>query len=166
MCTHLRCRWPPVWAEATKRLPSTALTNRPPTLATVSPEHPATHRPVPRAPRPHHRFSAVISPPTEHHRRGNAVVVSLRPPYRHPRVPLGPSFLPGTTFSGESPPAGGATPAKGGIESPTSLSGWKAEIGPGLSKPTGPSRSRCSLFAQCRFIISTRIYSFRIQNLV
>jgi hypothetical protein len=39
------------------------------------------------------------------HRRW-ATVVSPFPPYRHPRVPLGPEFLLSTTFSDESPPAG------------------------------------------------------------
>jgi hypothetical protein len=36
----------------------------------------------------------------------------------------------------------------------------------GLFKPDGPSRCRCSPFVQCHFIISIRIYSIQIQNLV
>jgi hypothetical protein len=38
--------------------------------------------------------------------------VSPHPPYRHPHVTLGPEFLLGTTFSGESPPAGRNRPVK------------------------------------------------------
>jgi hypothetical protein len=91
-------------------------------------------------------------------------VVSLLPPYRHPWVPLGPGFLPGTTLSGESPPAGRNQPVephrrRRGLN-PLLCS--RAEIVPGLSEPTGSSRCRCSPFAQCRFIISIRIYSFQI----
>jgi hypothetical protein len=41
-----------------------------------------------------------------------ATVVSPLPPYRHPRVSLGLEFLLGTTFSGESPPAGRNRPVK------------------------------------------------------
>jgi hypothetical protein len=102
-------------SPAVKCLPSTTLTNRPPaplTPAIASFEHPATRRPVPREPQPCHRSSVIVSPPVEHHCRGDAAVVSLHPPYRHPWVPLGPSFLPGTTFSSESPPAGRNRPVE------------------------------------------------------
>jgi hypothetical protein len=113
-------------SPATERLPSTSLYDLlpgPPTSATASPVHPATRRPVPQAPRPRHQSSIIISPLFEHHCRGDAAMVSLLPPYHHPRVPLGPGFLPGTTFSGESPLAGRNHPAKGRIESPASLLG-------------------------------------------
>jgi hypothetical protein len=113
-------------SSATELLPSIARTNRPPALltsATTSLEHPAARRPVPRAPQSRHRSNVIISPPVEHHRRGDTAVVNLHPPYHHQCVPLGLGFLPGTTFSSESPPTGrpesvgGAAPAKAGIES-------------------------------------------------
>jgi hypothetical protein len=74
----------------------------------------------------HHRSSVVVSSSAEHHHGGDAAMVSLRPPDHHPWVPLGPGFLPVTTFSGESSLAGRNPPVephqrRGGIKSPISV---------------------------------------------
>jgi hypothetical protein len=153
-------------SSAVKRLPSTALTNRcsaPLTLEIASLKHHATHRPVPWAPRPRHWSSVVVSPPTEHHHRGDVNVVSLHPPYRLPRVPLGIGFLPGTTFSGESSPASRnrlAEPRRWrGIKSPV-LVCWAERLRWAKPFPLGGSRALC-IEPGCTvlFIIFHPIYS-------
>jgi hypothetical protein len=89
------------------------------------------------------------------------------PPYHHPWIPLGPEFLPGTTFSGESLPAGrnqsaGPHRQRGGGELPCFTSGRKAEVGWAFFESAGLRHCRSSPNAQCLFLISIRIYSIQI----
>jgi hypothetical protein len=135
------------------------------TPATALTEHPATRRPIPWAPRPCHWCSAIVSPPAEHHRRGDTSVVSLHPLYHHPWAPLGLGFLPGTTSSGESPPVGWNRPAQprwrrsGGLNPQFQSAGPKGFVGPDHFCWVGHVHCGPSLVAQWCLLFFHPIYS-------